>query len=364
MKKTLLVFAILLSNVSMARVDDSTQSQVLVTIADAKSSPAVALDLGEPGDSVGDQWLFDQPLLDTSRNTIGNNSGFCIRTLVGSSSQCQWTLTLPNGTIQVAGREFDQGNSAISIVGGTGEYQHISGEMISFKNSDGTFTQTLTYSLKNTISLKQTKDAKALVTNVRDTGLYSCAECHGDTGNPPITDKYDKQSPSLAGQNYQYLLSQLEHFKSGSRYTEEMANIMQNYTHEEISQIALYFSQQIQTKTQPFDPSVDTLKHSVAEDVLWVQKGQLLYQQGDKERGIVACKSCHGASGNGGGQYISPRLASQHARYVRMALQDYRAGERTTDKIAGNVMRLSVKNLNDDDIKYLGAYIQSMPIVL
>jgi hypothetical protein len=89
--------------------------------------------------------VFDQPLLDALRRPIGNNSGVCLRTRVGHSFQCQWTLTLDNGGIQVAGREFDQGTSVISIVGGTGEYAGISGTMQSVNNNDGTFTQTLRY---------------------------------------------------------------------------------------------------------------------------------------------------------------------------------------------------------------------------
>ena len=74
-----------------------------------------------------------------------NNSGSCIRTRTGHSFQCQWTLSLDDGTIQVAGREFDQGTSQISITGGTGRYSGITGEMTSHNNNDGTFTQTLHY---------------------------------------------------------------------------------------------------------------------------------------------------------------------------------------------------------------------------
>ena len=53
-----------------------------------------------------------------------------------------------NGSIQVAGREFDQGTSVLSIVGGTGKYSGISGEMESINNNNGTFTQTLRYLTK------------------------------------------------------------------------------------------------------------------------------------------------------------------------------------------------------------------------
>ena len=121
--------------------------QTLITIADARIHKAQVVDLGEPGDSLGDILVFDQPLLDQNSKDIGNNSGVCVRTRVGHSFQCQWTLTLENGTIQVAGREFDRGASDITIVGGTGDYSGIRGHMQSVNNGDGTFTQSLTYKL-------------------------------------------------------------------------------------------------------------------------------------------------------------------------------------------------------------------------
>ncbi len=126
----------------------ATDYRTLVTIADARTQPATQVDLGEAGDSVGDTVVFDQPLLDEAGAAIGNNSGACIRSRVAHSYQCQWTLTFDDGSIQVAGREADRGSSAISIVGGTGAYMGISGQMISTNNDDGTFTQTLTFRLK------------------------------------------------------------------------------------------------------------------------------------------------------------------------------------------------------------------------
>ncbi len=119
--------------------------QTLITIADARDNPAQLIDTGGPGDSVGDILAFDQPLLDQDMKQIGNNSGTCLRTRAGHSLQCQWTLTLENGSIQVAGREYDEGTSTISIVGGTGKYSGITGEMESTNNNDGTFTQVLRY---------------------------------------------------------------------------------------------------------------------------------------------------------------------------------------------------------------------------
>jgi hypothetical protein len=118
---------------------------VLVTVADARQEPASYIDTGDPGDSVGDLAVFDQPLLTENGVRLGDNSGVCIRTKVGHSYQCQWTLTLADGTFQVAGREAGEGTSFITIVGGTGAYTGASGEMESVNNGDGTFTQTLRY---------------------------------------------------------------------------------------------------------------------------------------------------------------------------------------------------------------------------
>jgi hypothetical protein len=126
----------------------STQiPETLVTFADARTHPAYVIDTGEAGDSVGDVLTFDQPLLDADMNTIGNNSGFCIRTRIEHSFQCQWTLTFDNGSIQVAGREFDQGTSTISIVGGTGDFAGVSGDMESTNTGDGLFRQVVRYRL-------------------------------------------------------------------------------------------------------------------------------------------------------------------------------------------------------------------------
>jgi hypothetical protein len=136
---------LLVLTTGLAAACSPEKPQTLITIADARVQAAHFIDVGEPGDSVGDKFVFDQPLLDEHSNSIGNNSGTCIRTRVGHNSQCQWTLTFNNGSIQVAGREFDQGASDITIVGGTGIYAGITGEMKSVNNNDDTYTQTLYY---------------------------------------------------------------------------------------------------------------------------------------------------------------------------------------------------------------------------
>ena len=120
------------------------QITTLVTIADARSGIVQRIDLGAPGDSPGDMVVFDEPLLNANYEPIGANSGFCIRTLPGKFSECQWTLTLANGTITVAGREADSGASMIPIVGGSGDYLPVGGVIVSTPNGDQTYRQVLT----------------------------------------------------------------------------------------------------------------------------------------------------------------------------------------------------------------------------
>ena len=144
---------ILLLLISLLSLTACTRpTQTLVTIADARDKAARMIDTGKPGDSIGDILVFDQPLLDEEKNAIGDNSGYCVRIRVAHSFQCQWTLTFDdenkNSSIQVAGREFDKGSSVISIIGGTGHYSGIYGEMVTTNNNDGTFTQVLRYQIK------------------------------------------------------------------------------------------------------------------------------------------------------------------------------------------------------------------------
>ena len=54
--------------------EPSHLTTTLVTIADARSGIAQGVDLGKPGDSPGDIFAFDQPLLDSNHEMIGKNS--------------------------------------------------------------------------------------------------------------------------------------------------------------------------------------------------------------------------------------------------------------------------------------------------
>lgn len=88
-------------------------------------------DTGPAGDSLGDVLAFANPLYNAGdTRVVGSDNGSCVRTAVGKSYECQWTNTLPGGSVMVAGPFLDAGDSTLAVIGGTGRYRGVSGEML------------------------------------------------------------------------------------------------------------------------------------------------------------------------------------------------------------------------------------------
>jgi allene oxide cyclase len=88
------------------------------------------VDLGAKGDSIGDMLVFANGVFDAANKTqVGSDQGYCVRTIVGKSWECFWTLTLKAGQITVEGPFMDEGDSLFSVTGGTGKYAGAKGSM-------------------------------------------------------------------------------------------------------------------------------------------------------------------------------------------------------------------------------------------
>ncbi len=73
---------------------------------------------------------FANPVFDAAnKHQIGTDQGYCVRTEVGKSWECFWTLTLADGQLTVEGPFFDKGDSVLAITGGTGKYAAARGQM-------------------------------------------------------------------------------------------------------------------------------------------------------------------------------------------------------------------------------------------
>ncbi len=77
------------------------------------------IDLTAKGDSIGDMLVFANGVFDAANKTqVGTDQGYCVRTIVGKSWECFWTLTLKAGQITVEGPFLDEGDSLLAVTGG------------------------------------------------------------------------------------------------------------------------------------------------------------------------------------------------------------------------------------------------------
>jgi cytochrome c553 len=70
--------------------------------------------------------------------------------------------------------------------------------------------------------------------------VAACAACHGQDGNSMVG-----LWPSLAGQNVNYLVRQLQHIKSGKRPITEMIGSLDNFAQEDLEDIAAFMLRKI-----------------------------------------------------------------------------------------------------------------------
>ena len=168
----------------------------------------------------------------------------------------------------------------------------------------------------------------------------SCVACHGADGNSvnPIW-------PKLAGQSEEYLIKQLNDFRSGERIDATMTAMAKAIaSDDDIPHIAAYFASQKQ-------------KPSVADDKL-VDAGRQLYKGGRSSSKVTACAACHGVTGNGIAKAKFPKISGQHNKYIVKQLKAFKAGKRANDP--GKMMRNIAYNMTDSDMKAVAEFITGL----
>jgi cbb3-type cytochrome c oxidase subunit III len=164
-----------------------------------------------------------------------------------------------------------------------------------------------------------------------------CISCHGADGNSG-TPAY----PKLAQQNPQYIMKQLQEFKSGKRKNAIMAGFASALTDEDMKNVAYFVT------SKKSSPGFSKEKELVA-------MGERIYRGGIADRQIPACAGCHSPTGAGiPAQY--PRLAGQHADYAAAQLTAFRDGVR------GNSIQMTqvAAKLNDKEIRAVADYIAGL----
>lgn len=167
-----------------------------------------------------------------------------------------------------------------------------------------------------------------------------CSSCHGLTGNST-----SPEFPKLAGQQHDYLVTQLAEFKSHSRADPNGARYMWGFARLSPAQaegLATYFSSQMPTGGRAGRPDE-------------VVEGKRLFFEGVPEHQVPMCSACHGQHAEGNGAF--PRLAGQHADYIVKQLKVFRS---TDDRPAGVAMKQVAHALTDAQIAALAAFLQSI----
>ena len=147
-----------------------------------------------------------------------------------------------------------------------------------------------------------------------------CAACHGAdgvSGNP--------SSPSLAGQDSQYLAAALHAYKDGTRGNTTMKALSASLDDTAIKNLAAFYAAQ-----EPRQP--DVRKPLSAPQ--WAER----------------CDRCHGVNGNSTDPRI-PALAAQREGYLEKVLDAYRTGARRSPEMAA-----MAEVLSENDVRNLAAY--------
>jgi|TARA_B100001146_G_scaffold196015_1_gene184073 cytochrome c553 len=170
--------------------------------------------------------------------------------------------------------------------------------------------------------------------------VATCAACHGQDGNSMVG-----LWPSLAGQNVNYLVRQLQHIKSGKRAITEMIGSLDNFAQEDLEDIAAFYASQNNAIGQAAPDKVEL--------------GRKLYYSGSLEKGVPACTACHSPKGKGNSPAGYPLLSGQQSDYIAKALKNYRTGERNNDESSQMMMAIAYK-LDDVEIDALSSFINGL----
>ena len=144
----------------------------------------------------------------------------------------------------------------------------------------------------------------------------ACAGCHGDAGVAS-----DPATPSLAGQDAQYLATATQAYKVGTRKDEAMKGVVAGLDDAAIKNLAAFYAGQ-----QPQPPKV--------------RKPLSLAELTER------CDRCHGINGNSIDPLV-PAIAAQRADWLEQVLNSYRTGARKSNAMSAMVSVMSESEVKD-----------------
>ena len=182
---------------------------------------------------------------------------------------------------------------------------------------------------------------RSVVVGGTNAKVTPCFPCHGLDGVGDGSGAF----PRLTGQPAFYLYKQLMDYASGSRPNAIMSPIAKELDPQQMLDVAAYYA----TLKAPYRPPPEV-------DPQLLEQGRRLADP-DQAEPDQACAYCHGDNGKGMGPSF-PYLAGQYAPYTEFQLQLWQRKQRRNDPF--NVMAHIARRLNDDDIKALALYFETL----
>lgn len=174
--------------------------------------------------------------------------------------------------------------------------------------------------------------------------IASCAGCHGKDGQSIVLGV-----PNLVGLQFEYIYNQMNLFADGIRQNVTMKGMVSHLGMQDRVTAAKYYASLDVKELENNAPEIPD--SGLIEDPI-----QRLVYQGNWQRAIPACTTCHGDKLEGSPSF--PRLAGQSADYLVEQLNNWRSGVRKGDQ--GQMMYNIAQKLSKQEIESLSKYLSEM----
>jgi cytochrome c553 len=156
----------------------------------------------------------------------------------------------------------------------------------------------------------------------------TCEACHGTPERPPIAG-----SPTLAGQQREFLVLQMFYLREGLRDVPQMAGLFKGWSDRDLEDVAAHYGRQKAPRNA-------------------AERDAGLHARGAELSLKMGCGSCHLKDYSG--QKHVPRISGQREDYLAATLVAYRDNKRTGTDTSMNAAMYQVP---DSDIRALAHYL-------
>jgi cytochrome c553 len=153
--------------------------------------------------------------------------------------------------------------------------------------------------------------------------MKKCVKCHGEDGNASGSGM-----PNLTAQDPAYFVQSMQCYRNGERGHRLMQKLVAELDDDTLLKMGTFYAVQEPKRTETAGDGNPDLGQALTE----------------------GCAGCHGADGNPTGANM-PTLAGQDARYFSKAMQAYKEGKRSHQK-----MFEAVEGLSEEDVQNLAAF--------